>query len=268
MDTPKKIAGISSTRVFSIRALCSMIILVFLAMGCRLASHIPSLKNGFDPITETPTTFEEPIFRDDFNGQLNPAWEWENEDPSRYKVNEDGWLEIMGGGESILAGGRQTNLLWITLPKDDSEISIHLKSQPLFDFQRAGLLLYKDSEHYISLSHGYCMQCVLGGDGIFLEYNLNGSQGRYTATANAVDLYLMLVSEQGTVRAFYAIESGQWQHLASLENNIHFKHVSLTVTNDSEWDNGYDIVGMFDYFEIRRPTQCAPTPTPMRLEQG
>ena len=104
------------------------------------------------------------------------------------------------------------------------------------------------------------MQCILGGSGVFLEYNLNGSRGRYTAAADATDLYLMLVIEQGVVSSFHAVVAEQWQHLASLENDIHFKHVALSVTKESEWDNGYDIVGMFDFFEIRPSFHQEPTP--------
>ena len=267
MDNSKRIAGISSARVVCVHVCCSALILVFLATGCRLASNTPSLKNDPDS-AEAPSKSESPIFRDDFNSQLNAAWMWENEDASRYRMNENGWLEITGGDESIMTNGQQTNLLWVTLPEDDFEIFIHLKSQPQYDFQRAGLLLYKDSEHYISLSRGYCMQCVLGGNGVFLEYNLNGSQGRYTAATDAVDLYLMLISRQGVIGAFYAAERHHWQYLASFESNVAFEHIGLSVTNDSTWDNGYDVIGSFDYFEIRRPMPFVPTPTPILLQQG
>ena len=262
MDSAKRIVRTVTAKDASVRILSLMTILVFLTMGCRLISEVlvPGNESSSAAGTAAPPTLEGPIFRDDFNGQLNHSWEWENEDASRYKVNEDGWLEITGGSENILAGGQQTNLLWMPLPEGDFVISIHLKSQPLFDFQRAGLLLYEDSENYISLSRGYCMQCILGGSGVFLEYNLNGSRGRYTAAADATDLYLMLVIEQGVVSSFHAVVAEQWQHLASLENDIHFKHVALSVTKESEWDNGYDIVGMFDFFEIRPSFHQEPTP--------
>jgi len=199
LDKPKKTAVFSSAWVICTRIFYS-IILVFLAIGCNTVpiSDTPSLENGSDTAPRVSPTMIPvmPTFRDDFSGQLNPDWKWQNEDVSEWKVNENGWLEITGGDESIMAGGQQTNLVWVPLPEGGFEISIHLKSQPLFDFQRAGLLLYEDSENYVSLSRGYCMECVLGGNGIFLKYSLNGSRGRYTAAANAVDLYLMLVSEQ------------------------------------------------------------------------
>lgn len=148
MDSAKRIARDPSVRAVFIPILSFITILVFIAMGCRLTSNILSSRNGSDANAGTTSiaTPEEPIFRDDFNSQLNPEWVWQNEDTSRYRISDNGWLEINGGDESILAGGHKANVLWIALPKDDFEISIHLKSQPLFDFHRVGLLLYEDSD--------------------------------------------------------------------------------------------------------------------------
>jgi len=209
-----------------------------------------------------------PTFRDDFSGQLNPDWNWQNEDVSHYKVNEDGWLEITGGSENILAGEQQTNLLWTSLPEGDFVISIHLKSQPLFDFQQAGLLLYEDSENYISLSRGYCMQCVLGGSGVFLVYNFKGDRVSYASATDVTDLYLMLIRVGGVISGFYATESGRWLQVASLHNGSRFYHAGLSVTNDSTWNEGLDVIGMFDFFEIRPAFHQKPTPIPGSYQQG
>ncbi len=262
LDDPKKVERISLARTVSvgIPPYFLTIVLIIFALGCRFGSNILPPKSDSDATAESPATPQEPIFRDDFNGQLNPAWAWQNEDVTHYKINEDGWLEITGGSESILAGGQQTNLLWMQLPEGDFVISIHLKSQPLFDFQRAGILLFKNSEQYVSLSRGYCMQCVLGGSGIFLEYISKGGRTRYAVATDATDLYLMLIRGRGVLSGFYATEASQWQNIANLENDIRFERVALSVTNDSTWDEGYDVVGMFDYFEIRSVFHQKPAP--------
>lgn len=269
MNDPTWKKSASSTSVTTLWMLCSLS--VFLSLTC--ASYptgrlLPASPTATPPDSPSALPSDSPIFHEDFNGQLAPAWRWQNEDASHYKLNEDGWLEITGGDESILAGGQQTNLLWITLPEGEIEISIHLKSQPLFDFQRAGLLLYRDSGNYVSLARGHCTQCVLGGNGIFLEYSFDGQHEKYSIPFNGADLYLMLMIEQGVVSAFYAVDADQWQHVASVENGIRFERAALSVTNDSAWDNGYDVVGKFDYLEIRLPTQSAPTPTPNGFQQA
>ncbi len=78
----------------------------------------------------------------------------------------------------------------------------------------------------------------------------------------------MLIVEDGAVNAFYALEEAQWQHIASVKNDIRFERAALSVTNDTASNTGYDLIGMFDYFEIRSPTQIAPTPTPGLFQQA
>lgn len=249
----------------SLKGLLSLLIVnVFLISGCQLASSVSSAENGSGTTAGIfPSKMSaKTIFRDDFNGQISHAWTWHNEDTVHYKVNEDGWLEITGRDESTLIGGKQTNLLWTSLPEGNTEVVVRLKSQPLFDYQHAGLVLYEDPENYVFLNQGYCMQCILGGSGIFLEYRLNTHQGRFTTASSAGELHLMLLIEHGAVSAFFATETDEWQHIATLGSDIQFSRVGLAVTNDSTWDTGYDLIGMFDDFEIRRPTQIAPTPTP------
>ncbi len=252
-----------SFRTTTRRAIYFLIILTCILLACNpffAGERLPAGPTESQSSTAPEATPESPIFRDDFNGALSSAWMWDNKDASRYKV-ENGWLEITGGNESILNDEKQTNLLWIALPEGNFEMSTHVKSQPLLDYQRAGLLLYQDSNHYIALSQGYCMRCLPNGKGVFLEYSLAGRRGEYSTAFDGDDLYLMLIVEQGAVSAFYAAKEGQWLHIASLENDIRFERAALNVTNDRTWDRGYDIVGMFDYFEIRRPTRITPTPT-------
>lgn len=268
MDASRLSTGIRSVKSVRARVLCLMTILACLGAGCKPEPKTPLPQNGPNPSIEAPATFEGTIFRDDFTGQISPEWTWQNQDASRHKLNDDGWLEITGGDESILTDGQQANLLWIDLPKGDFEIMLHLKSQPLFDFQQAGFLLYQDAENYLTLNRGYCMECVLGGEGVFLEYSSNGNRGRFAAGVSASDLYLVLVVEQGVISAFYAIEEDQRQHLASLKNTFNFRRAALSVTNGSTWDEGYDIVGSFDFFEIRRPTHFTPKPTPIFFQQA
>ncbi len=268
MDSQRTIAGIRSVGFVPTRVLGLMAILACFGMGCRPRSSIPLPQNDPNPSIEAPSTFEGTIFRDDFSGHLSPEWKWQDEEPSRYQITNDGWLEITGGDRSVLTDGQQANLLWIDLPEGDFEILLHLRSRPLFDFQQAGLLIYQDPENYLSLTRGYCMECVLGGEGVFLEYSSNGDQGRFTAAISASDLYLILVVEQGIVSAYYAIEENQRQHLASIKNTFILERAALSVTNDSVWDEGYDIVGSFDYFEIRRPTHFTPKPTPIFFQQA
>ena len=74
------------------------------------------------PVLPEPTNTAEPsptpepiLFFDDFEGGLDPAWNWQNEDPDRWEITADGWLAI----QAVVNIGAMTGLLplkGITLP--------------------------------------------------------------------------------------------------------------------------------------------------------
>ena len=85
--------------------------------------------------TETPKPTNTPLpagvlFRDDFNGELQPGWEWENENPDKWTFTDDGWLQIVGEFNSLISQNQQSNLLWYPLPEGDFVITVHLKTKP------------------------------------------------------------------------------------------------------------------------------------------
>ncbi|MCC7119078.1 MAG: hypothetical protein IT310_11175 [Anaerolineales bacterium] len=207
------------------------------------------------------------LFHDDFQNQLNPLWAWENEDASRWRINQRGWLEITGGDQSVLAGAPQSNLLWLPAPKINLIITTRLKTQPLFNYQQSGLLLFNTAGRYISLSRGYCQECVLGGSGIFLEHNLEGKRVRLALPSEATELSLMFIQTNASVGAFYALETGNWQNFITLQNPQPLERVGLSVTNDSAWEEGYDVIGQFDYFEMRPLFHQIPMPHPGYFQQ-
>jgi beta-xylosidase len=209
------------------------------------------------PPTETivPTaTPENQIFRDDFTGTLQPGWRWENEKPDRWKVTSDGWLQIIGEDPSLLGGEAQSNLLWRDLPEGDFMITIHLKTVPDSNFQQATIYIYQDLKNYIAINRGYCGPCSTGGNGIYMEYAINGQGNAYMTPFTATDLYLRLESKEKTISGYYATSPDQWQRLGRFGNYFVFKNVGLGVTNaDRQGASNSDLVGLFDYFEIASP---------------
>lgn len=114
--------------------------------------------------TETPKPTNTPLpagvlFRDDFNGELQPGWEWENENPDKWTFTDDGWLQIVGEFNSLISQNQQSNLLWYPLPEGDFVITVHLKTKPFENFHQAAIFIYEDPENYITLNRGYCDLC-------------------------------------------------------------------------------------------------------------
>lgn len=205
--------------------------------------------------TETPKPTNTPLpegvlFRDDFEGELQPGWEWENENLNRWEITDDGWLQIIGEHDSLLGEHRQNNLLWYPLPVGDFVITVHLKTLPFENFQQATIYIYEDPENFIALNRGYCDLCQTGGGGFFMEYKISGDANAYQIATKAEDVYLRLESKDNIISGYYATEPDQWQRIGRFGNYFQFQKVGIGVTNVRAAN---DVVGQFDYFEISLP---------------
>ena len=205
--------------------------------------------------TETPKPTNTPLpagvlFRDDFNGELQPGWEWQNENPDKWTLTDDGWLQIIGEHDSLLGENNQSNLLWYTLPEGDFVITAHLKTKPFENFHQATIYIYEDAENYVAINRGYCDLCSTGGGGFYMEYKISGQWGSYNAATNAEDVYLKLDSVDNMISGYYATEPDNWVRLGRFGNYFQFKKVGIGVTNVRASN---DVVGLFDYFDISLP---------------
>ena len=202
-------------------------------------------------LTVEPTaTPENQLFRDDFTGELQPGWEWENENPDRWAFTDDGWLQIIGEHDSLLGEGSQNNMLWYPLPEGDFVITAHLKTLPFENFHQATIYIYEDPDNFIALNRGYCAPCSTGGGGFYMEYKISGDANAYQQATDADDVYLRLESKDNIISGYYATAPDQWERLGRFGNYFQFKKVGIGVTNVRAAD---DLVGLFDYFEITRP---------------
>ncbi|HLO17379.1 MAG TPA: hypothetical protein VK206_21275 [Anaerolineales bacterium] len=208
-----------------------------------------SMPTEMPKATTTPLP-EGILFRDDFQGELQPGWEWENENPDKWTLTDDGWLQIVGERNALLQEKQQNNLLWYPLPAGDFVITVHLKTKPFENFQQAAIFIYEDAENYITINRGYCDLCLAGGNGFFMDYKISGQIGSYKNATDAEDVYLRLESKDNTISGYYATAPDQWERLGRFGNFFQFQKVGIGVSNVRAAD---DVVGLFDYFEISQP---------------
>ena len=206
------------------------------------------------PTIEVTATPENQLFRDDFTGELQPGWEWENENPDLWTFTDDGFLQIMGEDNSLLNEQPQSNLLWRPLPEGDFIVTVHVVTQPLSNFQQATIYLYEDIENYVAINRGYCDLCVDGGNAFYFEFKIGGEFGTYNSPTDATDVYIRLVSEENVISGYYATEPGNWERIGRYGGAyFEFTQVGIGVTNSDPFGSDDDLVGQFDYFEITRP---------------
>lgn len=208
--------------------------------------------------TFAPTALPEGmLFRDDFTGSLISGWVLENENPDRWKVTDDGWLQIMGEDNSALNGRPQSNMLFRELPSGNFMVSVHLTTAPDSNFQQTAIFLFEDVNNYVAINRGFCEPCFPGnGNGIFMDYKIGGKDywlGENKIQADQTDVYLRLVSQDKVIYGYYAFSPGDWQLLTRLGDFFEFKRVGLGVTNSDSNGIDSDLIGSFDYFEISTP---------------
>ncbi|MEA3420932.1 MAG: hypothetical protein U9Q97_04545 [Acidobacteriota bacterium] len=212
-------------------------------------TNTPEPTSTLEPPTLTPLP-EGILFRDDFEGSLQPGWEWENENSNKWAITDDGWLQIIGEHDDLLMTNHQNNLLWYQLPEGDFVITVHLKTKPFENFQQATIYIYENPDNFIAINRGYCDVCPTGGGGFYMEYKISGDANAYQKATNAEDVYLRLESKDSILSGYYATEPDQWERLGRFGNYFQFQKVGIGVTN-ARAEN--DVVGLFDFFEISVP---------------
>jgi hypothetical protein len=203
------------------------------------------------PVPPTPTPLPEGVlFRDDFNGTLQPGWTWINEDPSRWSFVENGWLEIVGDDISLFMEERSG-------PEGEFAIIAHLQADPNESFEQATIYIFEDQDNYIALNIGYCGICGVGGPGFFMETIIDnnpfGNHYEVKRDASVTDVRLKLVNQAGSLTGYYAISGGEWHRLGAFGHFFDFNSVGLGATNSNTEGVEEDIVARFDYFEITEP---------------
>ncbi len=223
------------------------------ATSAPVAASEPPTSAPLPPQPPEPTRTPLPegvLFRDDFEGELQPGWEWQYENPAKWTFTDDGWLQIIGERNALLTENRQNNLLWYPLPAGDFVISVHLRTKPFANFHQAAIFIYEDPGNYITINRGYCDLCSTGGNGFYMDYKIAREIGTYMAKADAEDVYLRLESKDNILSGYYAVEPGGWVRLGRFGNYFQFRRVGLGVSSVRALD---DVVGLFDYFEISLP---------------
>lgn len=212
---------------------------------------------GTTPGTPGPTANGPPagqLFRDDFSGDLQTGWTWQDEVPALWSITPDGWLQITGEDDALVVGGRQSNLLCRPAPQGDYQVTVHLSADPVENFQQAALILYQDGMNYIVVNRGFCSVCLEGGKAVFMDNNVLGSSGTYRKPTQATDVWLRLVNQDRSITGYYAFEQDDWQLFGEADDKLQTHQICLGVTNmDREGTLPPILVGRFDYIEISQP---------------
>jgi beta-xylosidase len=178
--------------------------------------------------TPVPTATLEPsptpdplIFRDDFEGAIDPSWQWVQENKKGWSLtNKAGWLEVMAGGGNV-AGGNIKNLLLRPVPEGNYELETKLNFKPTDNFQFAGLLIYESGANFVQFGRAFCSYCP--GDGFYMDMTSSGNyvEGNLATPAPATDTVYLRLRQEGNTYTGYVSEDGTtWKLIGSHDSDM------------------------------------------------
>jgi regulation of enolase protein 1 (concanavalin A-like superfamily) len=96
----------------------------------------------------------EVLFQDDFKGKLGTGWSWVREDPTAWRVTEQG-LEIRALPGNMWGGANNAkNVLVREVPLktgDQIEVTVTVTNQPTEQYEQTDLVWYYDDSHMVKI---------------------------------------------------------------------------------------------------------------------
>jgi beta-xylosidase len=230
------------------KAFCFSWMIVFLLILTSCGS--PATPQPTATFTAIPPTATEPplVFRDDFEGLLADGWQWIQEDPTHWSLNDaPGYLRIVVQPGSI-NGERIRNLLVREAPQGNFEISTKLLFTPAANFQIAGLLVYQEQGSALQFGRAFS-QCPNGcpGNAIYFDSYQGGAFGasNFATKVNLDSIaYLRLRRVGNSYTGFYSEDGNNWIEIGTQESGITPRYVGLVGAQGFEGEAPAD----FDYF--------------------
>lgn len=151
----------------------------------------------------TPATSD--TFEDQFDGELRDGWQWRNENPELWSLNDTpGWL-------TIVAADPTQNVLVREVSDDALEVQTAVRFSPTSNFQFAGVFVGTDESSFLQLGRGYCDFCI--DDAVYMD-NIDNAQLINSSSAelpkNAEVIHLRLVVDDELVSGYVSDDAERW----------------------------------------------------------
>jgi beta-xylosidase len=190
------------------------------------------------------------LFEDPFAENLEPGWEWQNENAKLWSLNvAPGFLQInVVGGYVTL--DNHTNLLLRPAPEGNFIIETHLEFMARRSDQFAGLILYESNENYIQAGRAYCAPvygCV--GRGIYLDFyqNRHLQLPRRASRFENDSVYLRLSREEDIVSLTVSENNKIWYRVTSIATEMSLQKIGIFTGQNLENE---PVPAIFDYFIV------------------
>jgi predicted amidohydrolase YtcJ/regulation of enolase protein 1 (concanavalin A-like superfamily) len=194
---------------------------------------------GAGPAAVAPAaTPSSPGFSDTFDtDSLDPGWTWVREKPDAWNLSgRPGWLFMDTAQGRLLFKGGDAPVLLREAPEGDFEATVKLDMHPTQDFQSAGLILYQDDDHFVSVSRAFCDTASCVGDGVYMDDDQRAMSAGFPN--NAVSglpatgpIYLKLVRKGTLITGYWSPDGSDWTLVAETEADLSNAKIGLYADN-------------------------------------
>lgn len=208
-----------------------------------LFNTITSNENKFDNNFQSQSVILNGI-NDEFNNPwLSSGWLWVDPlgDSSYSLTDNPGYLRLFtpDSGHDLYLNLDAPRM--IQPVSGDFEISTRVTINPSFNYQGAGLLIWKDKDNYIRLERTLVT-------GIDLLYRINGTYDQIELPFVNPSVYLKFERNGNQVKASYSDDGSSWIEVSTLTfTSANLLQVGLNLIN--EWQDN-PIWADFDFFKI------------------
>jgi len=232
-------------------------------LGCGSPTQLPATQSTtipptgqiVQPSTEIFPTATQAIvdpnyFRDDFDTDLGPGWQWLHEVPNNWSLTAvPGALQINVDGGQV-SDVTITNLLLRAAPAGNFQMETKITFSPKADFQFAGLIIYESPPNLIQAGRAFCdLPDVCVGDGLYVDYYNNGSfvTPNFAAAYPDSEVYLRLIRQSDTYTFQSSADGSEWILRGGTVSSMNPLQIGLVAGQNT---TGL-IPALFDYFEVR-----------------
>ena len=193
--------------------------------------------------TVVPSPTPDPvIFRDDFDGSIDPGWTVQNINKTTGLSNNPGWLELIAKSP---VGAK--NYLLRPIPEGNFDLETKLIFEPVANYQIAGLIIYYNASNFVQFGRAF----VNGNDGFYMDNvksgNFNGDNFA-TAVPGTDTVFLRLRRQDDTYTSFFSEDGSHWIKIGEHTSTIKPKSVGLMAGQSTSGSRP----AQFDYFVINK----------------
>jgi hypothetical protein len=182
---------------------------------------------------------------DEFDGSLDSSWEWLNQDPSLWSLEEHpGSLRVR------LSDPDQGGLSYLLqdAPEGDFELVTEVAFNPSINFQRVGIAIWENEQDAIAFVRGYCdlPYCAQDGLAYYQQYGWTPADPNFPTDIPEVDSVILRLSVVGNqMLAYYSLDGDEWSPVGVHPRPEGSIRIGLMIGQSSE-----PIHADFEYFAI------------------